>query len=180
LPVPVNKHKAAKRFELDIAEDLGARRVFLSGAGMEKADVRKKTRYRYLVSEGIAVPMPTLTFRVEAKTTKNEYFPFRTVDWLDLRRVADASAEMPVFAVRFLGQHGDIAIIRSGMAFELGFRVHDLNVVKLKKSTMLRPRDHVCVEIAIMRGSVLHETENLVTLPYVDFIEKVRKHADFE
>ena len=55
MPASLKPHVEAKRFEQDIARDSRARRVFCSGSGMEKADVRKKAKYAR--REGLTVKL---------------------------------------------------------------------------------------------------------------------------
>lgn len=116
----MKQHKIAKRFEVQIAEDLGGRRVFLSGAGDEKADVRVGRRFKK-TDDGI-VPTEGRTFRIEAKTTSRSHYSFKVVDWDDVARAANRAGEEPIFAVSFsAARNQDYVLIRSSFAAELGF-----------------------------------------------------------
>lgn len=92
-------HKDARRFENEIAADLGGRRIALSGAGFEKADVRVRGTYKMV--EGAVTASETLRFRVEAKTTSRSTYQFKAQDWLDLQKAAVSGGELPVFAICF-------------------------------------------------------------------------------
>lgn len=172
-----DKHREAKRFELDIAEDLGARRIFLSGAGMEKADVRKRVAYRS--EKGRPVRSDALAFRVEAKTTVRGHYTFRTIDWWDLRRVADPAGEVPVFAIRFIEQAWhDTVIIRLSQAQELGCARESDPVQQLNRSVVVYPGDRMVLQLPTKLGLTTARPDKLTIVPYSTFLEKVREHAD--
>ena len=167
------RQKEARRFEDDLARDLGATRVFLSGAGTEKADVRKRARYARRL--GTPMRLSTLTFRVEAKTTRRHYYAFRATDWWDLVRAADAAMEIPVFAVRFLGAltSTEVVLIRKGFANELGTGAVTAYPMRMDKSRQIRADDtHYRIGI-----DGTHEV--LFLMSYSTFLEKLYDHPDF-
>lgn len=169
MPTQLNKHREAKRFELDIADDLDARRVFLSGAGMEKADVRKRASYQYF--DGMVQLKLGLTFRVEAKTTQREYYEFRAVDWADLVRAADAAAEAPVFAVRFLRQRISIVLARVAFIKELKLVCCEPKLT-MAKSIRLRPGLFPTIEVP----RINRPSDHVAVGDYFTFIGAVQKY----
>lgn len=165
----------AKQFEREIAADLTGRRVFLSGAGFEKADVRKRSQF---VGRGTHVERsPTLAFRIEAKTTGNNRYNFHAQDWRDLIHVADAAGEMPILAVKFLGFEVAIALVRSGFALELGFVLPAMPAREMKRSLTLYPNRGLLEQIAIPRST--GKLDVTAVVPYPVLIESVKQHADF-
>jgi hypothetical protein len=172
-------HREAKRFENEIAHDLSGRRVFLSGAGMEKADVRRRSSY--LRHKGRVEQTDTFSFRVEAKTTRRATYTFTVRDWNDLVRVADPAGEIPIFCVKFVAPRGvpsALSIVRAPLAAELGL------IVAL--SEVARPR---VVRKTCALGSTAVHTKlllpdlgprgDLAIVRYHDLVEKLRNHAHF-
>lgn len=172
-------HREAKRFENEIAHDLSGRRVFLSGAGMEKADVRRRSSY--LRKKGRVEQSDTFSFRVEAKTTSRAAFNFMVRDWADLVRVADPAGEIPIFCIKFVAPRGipaALAIIRAPLALEL-----DL-IIAL--SEVVRPR--VVRKTCSLGATAVHNKlvlpdlaprGDLAVVRYHDLVEKLRGHANF-
>ncbi len=113
-------HTIARKFEDKIASDLGGRRIFLSGAGFDKGDIRVGRRYKG-TGDGFAHAAEDLTFRVEAKTTKHDHYTFRRQDWLDVMRAALPCGEHPVFAIGLREARFAFVVIASSLAGLIGF-----------------------------------------------------------
>jgi hypothetical protein len=182
VPAPLTRHREAKRFELELAKDLDARRVFLSGAGDEKADVRRKAGFTQ--RDGAVVRSTALTFRAEAKTTQYDSYAFKAVDWFDVARAADGAGEIPVFAIRFLKLNEGLAIARQSFMYELGIFAPEHSLTfPVEKSKRLRPvhRDS-CEALRVLRPKHpggASRPDVLVLTSYDNFIQRVRAHADF-
>jgi hypothetical protein len=171
-------HREAKRFETEIANDLSGRRVFLSGAGMEKADVRRHRGFRR--KRGAIEQTNTFAFRVEAKTTKAETFVFTTRDWADLVRVADAAGETPIFCVKFVRRFmpAALALLRESLVVELellpslsmAVPAHVLGKTRRLKPTSFHER--LRIEDLGARGA-------LAVVRYHDLVERIRGHENF-
>jgi Holliday junction resolvase len=189
MPTPLRKmHVVAREFESDLADALNGRRVFLSGAGIEKADVRK--RVGYTLEDGVAVRNNTIGYRVEAKTTRREYFTFKLVDWHDLTRAADMAGEVPIFGIRFLETnrlHHDVVVIRATLAKELQQHaeargVHMTTGMVGLKSTRIRPKDRYYLELEwpseeqFRRGLAHHV--RLAVLPWEEFLEGMKANGN--
>lgn len=117
-------HEKARAFEHRLAEDLDATRIQLSGAGHEKADVRRGARYK--VCAGELCLEDGVRLRIEAKTTGAPNYTFRVQDWADLVKSADSKGENPVFAICFLPaaattyrQSMQLVLVRAAFAAEL-------------------------------------------------------------
>ncbi len=134
--------RSSDDFERELAEHLDGRRIFLSGAGLEKADVRAKQKY--VMQDGVPMPVPSLTFRAEAKTTERSSYTFNRTDWVTLARTADSAGENPVFAIRFLRERRDIVIVRQSLMGSLALEVlrkipgYDEHFTVVKKSRIVR------------------------------------------
>jgi len=76
------RQRRAAREERKIASDIGGRRVFMSGAGPDKGDVKSDL------------------LRIEAKTTANSSFTFNSADWSDIVHSSDNSGKTPVFVIK--------------------------------------------------------------------------------
>jgi hypothetical protein len=114
-------HRDARSFEDRIAADLGGRRVPMSGAGHEKADIRSQQAVRLV--QGVPELQDGLQYRVEAKTTGAANYTFKLQDWIDLTRSADRAGEQPIFAISFVRSrtlHQDFVIIRRSFAELIG------------------------------------------------------------
>lgn len=173
----MERHRASRKFEADIARDLNGKRIFLSGAGFEKADVRVGSVYS--LQDGAPSFGDALTFRVEAKTTNRDCYSFRTTDWQDLIRVADKSRENPVFAIRFLRTGYALAITRTAFAQEIGSLIEEPES-KINRSITLH--DGVCYRLSVPReriGQPPRKPDLLTALPYKTFIQGVQGHALF-
>lgn len=171
MPNPVKRRqRAAKRFEQALAEDVGGRRVFLSGAGMDKADVRRTatfTRQGDKIVRTAALPL-----RLEAKTTSAPFYSFTLTGWTALVRTAQAAGEHPVFAIRFLPKQGEVAIIKTSLMLMLGIpEPYDATARELKRSMRLRPGESGLLNIR--RGN---SREYLCLLPYDTFLEKLHEY----
>jgi hypothetical protein len=113
-------HDIAKALERRLAADLNGGRIFCSGAGLVKADVQVRTRYK-LTETGV-LPVDEPAFRIEAKTTGLARYTFRAQDWHDVQRSALASAEEPLFVVEFCGRaavHSTHVFLRAAYWAEL-------------------------------------------------------------
>lgn len=171
MPLPVNMAAQAKRLERDVARDLQARRVFLSGAGAEKADIRKAPRFA--AGERSA----QLTFRVEAKATASPTYQFTVRDWADLVRVADPAGEIPLFVIRFFREFGQqqSVLLRDGFAEELGLPVSPKNFEQIDKTH--RVAADQSEYFGFMNG---RRAERLVLSRYDSFLAALRSHEQFE
>jgi len=169
----LDMHREARRFEDALAEDLVARRIFLSGAGHEKADVRR--RRGYTVRDGCPVPLERLALRIEAKTTSRLVYTMRTVDWSDLVRAADQAGEHPVFAVRFLRWTGnvDTVLVRRGLAEQLELAITDTAPVRINRSTTLTYDRYPRLLIPHHSTGVPRPPDEVVSVPYPKFLEGV-------
>lgn len=169
--------REAKRFEQDLARDLGARRVFASGAGFEKADVRRRATFT-LRDDG---PTRTsqLSFRVEAKTTRLDVFTFRAADWCDLVRVADAAGEIPLFAIRYLRLGVALVVTREAFLHELGFDSWGMLRERMNKSRRLAYNEEIRLDVPVKRGRTVIG-DSLCSLNYAAFREKLYAHPDYE
>lgn len=172
---------ASKRFEQDIAKDLGGRRVFASGAGFEKGDVRVKRAYKKVGSD--IVPSDALTFRIEAKTTGRSTYTFKVQDWIDIRRSSSSAGENPLFAIRFLSR-ADFVIIHSNLAVSLGLRRSEkewsLLPQAVSKSWSIR-----CEDILNQRQRTVIECDSgisrkrdvLILFPFTVFLSALETYA---
>lgn len=173
----VTPYREAQRFEREIAEELGGRRIFLSGAGFEKNDVRKHTSY-HRDENGVAIRGDALTFRVEAKTTTRGRYALRAFDWYALAREADAAGEMPLFAIRFLPHVGEVVLARQSFAHELGCLPSNDFILPARSSITIRPQNHVIIRLIRPRHlDRPHPPEVLVIGPYGPFMEALKAHA---
>lgn len=100
--------KASVLAEQQVAERLGGRRTFNSGAGDEKADGRVVPKYA--VSDGVVREL-TQGFRIENKYTESRAIRLHVRQWVDLRRAALTAGETPVFHVRIYGGYQELAVI---------------------------------------------------------------------
>lgn len=76
------RKKIATREERRVAADVGGKRVFMSGAGPDKGDVKSDL------------------LRIEVKTTASESFAFNSHDWSDIVHSADNTGKTPVFVIK--------------------------------------------------------------------------------
>lgn len=173
----MKQRSAAKRFESDIAQDLGARRIFLSGAGIEKADVRKRAQY-VRSEDGAAARLNALSFRVEAKTTEALNYTMTTVDWYTLVRAAEGCGEIPLFAIRFTKFSGELLLMRRAFAYELGLHPPDDFIRTVEKSYKLGPMAWCHLRMIRPRHPGPPRLPDVLTVaPYGRSIEAVRNHA---
>lgn len=172
----MKKHDIARRFEHQLAEELGGRRLFASGAGFEKADIRVRQGYKS-TEAGIA-PVDALALRVEAKTTSLGSYTFRVQDWADVARSARQHGEAPVFAVHFVGPKYSCVLINAAFAIQLGLRKTEECAKPIKKSwaisylELMHRRQRTFVSC-----TVNNKEELLVLVPYTDFLTAVRLYA---
>lgn len=171
----LDMHKEARRFEDALAADLGARRIFLSGAGAEKADVRR--RQGFTSRGGFPVPLERLAFRVEAKATSRLTYTMRATDWADLIRVADPAGEHPVFAVRFLRWNADRVLVRRALAESLYLAVSAEDPTPLNRSTTLTYDRFPRLLIPHRYPGIQRPPDEVVAVPYLEFLEGVT-HAE--
>ncbi len=166
MSVSLKALRDARRLEEDIAADLQARRIFLSGAGMEKADVRRRASY---TSSGRA---EGLAFRAEAKSTSRPDYPFRVVDWHDLTRVADADGEIPLFVVRFISKVATMTSVVLREAFAEALELPTTGpIVPVTKTRALRPGER-----CVLTFAGLHRDERLLVTSYSPFLSALRRH----
>jgi hypothetical protein len=119
------KRKAtATKAEQRVADDLGGKRTFLSGAGDDKGDVKTSRRTK-TKSSGEVVELPN--FRVEVKTTANGFFTFTHGDWSDIVRSAQRSGHIPLFVIQ-LASGSRIAAI----PFWLFKQMHNQHEIPIK------------------------------------------------
>jgi hypothetical protein len=170
------KHTIARRFEHQLAEDLGGRRLFASGAGFEKADVRRRQGYKQS-TEGI-VPTDEVPLRIEAKTTSKGAYTFRVQDWVDVSNAAMYHGEEPVFAIYFVGARYACILITYDFAVRLGMKKADdtplpqrvekswsityLNIVNQKQRT-------------VISCTIRNKEECLVLVPYTNFLKAINE-----
>jgi hypothetical protein len=83
--------------EQKIANDLGGRKTFLSGAGDEKADVVVPSRVQ--ISNGVLHDSSLFSFRIEVKTTHNSKYTLSSSDWEKLLVAAEKAGQAPVFVM---------------------------------------------------------------------------------
>lgn len=169
----MKSHKIARKFEDRIACDIGGRRIFLSGAGSEKADVRLRKRYQ--ITEDGVLPLEETALRVEAKTTSRDIYSFRTIDWLDLDRAARSAGEEPIFAISFVAYHQDYVLLRASFAELLGFPVGLPLEIKLSW-TLNAPKLLLGQHRRHIRLSTLPGRTCLVVADYSAFLVALRKH----
>ena len=170
MPNALSRRKVATAFERELAKDLDARRVFLSGAGLEKADVRK--RAGFTLQDGVPRRTDDLTYRVEAKTTTKPYYTFTQLSWSDLAKAADGAGEHPIFAIRFQRPRSTRVIVRHGLARELGILIPS-EVRSMSRSCRLLPTTRTTLDFAT--GT---RYERLWVLDYPSFLERLRAHGE--
>ncbi len=91
--------RAVKAEEEKLAQDLGGRRTFMSGAGDEKGDAR--AAHTYQVENGVVWEQERWAFAVESKTTSSRNgYRLNVRDWETQESVALGRGEEPVFAIR--------------------------------------------------------------------------------
>lgn len=83
-------HRRSKKQERELAARGGGRLVNRSGAGPEKADVKKYNQ----------------VFRIEAKTTSRKSFSVTRAMVDQLETVALAHGELPAFVIEFVDEQG--------------------------------------------------------------------------
>ncbi|OHD24327.1 MAG: hypothetical protein A2Y38_09160 [Spirochaetes bacterium GWB1_59_5] len=105
------RKRRASRVEAEIAEGLGGRRTFNSGAGDEKADGRVMARYA--MGAGGKPEKTSTGIRIENKTTEKPYYVMRAVDWADVWRTAVSYGEIPLFHIQLCTGSNpvDIAVV---------------------------------------------------------------------
>lgn len=162
-----------------IARDLNGSRLFASGAGFEKGDVRVKRAYKKVGRD--IVPSDALTFRIEAKTTQRSAYSFKVQDWIDIRRSAARDGEHPLFALQFLATSMSYVLILSSLAIELRLRNPSfLGIPKLVERSWSIDYDHLTKshQRTIISCTGLGARQDvLVLLPYDDFLEAVKAYA---
>lgn len=179
MPTPLSRKKRATQFENELADDLGARRTFLSGAGAVKSDVRRDARFTMV--DGKPVRESTLTFRAEAKTTDKTRFAFTAKDWFDLTRAADAAGELPVFAIRYLPTHDTHVVVRWGLAEELGIEPRNDLAPSISKSiTLLANLQDGCARVFPSKTSKDQRSDLVVIQQYHRFLGALYGHRDFK
>lgn len=179
MPASVKRIRDAKLFEQQLAEDLGGRRIFLSGAGTEKADVRRAKSF-HINEAGRVERTELLAFRGEAKTTRYDSYAFKTTDWFDLHRAASAAGEIPVFAIWFLRCDEGLAIAPRVFVQELELGPSDDTVLPVQRSLVLRPAAHNELRMAPpQRPGASVRPALLTVVPYTTFIEAVHAHAHY-
>lgn len=112
------RKRRSRRVEKTIAQDLGGRLTFNSGAGDEKADCRVPHRYKGS-AQGV-VEATAIAIRVESKTTEKSKYTMMARDWADLWRSASLQGEIPVFHIQ-LDTHRDpldLAFVTSALMAE--------------------------------------------------------------
>lgn len=172
----MRKHDLARKFERQLAEDLGGRRIFASGAGFEKADVRVRQTYKTLET-GIA-PTGELALRIEAKTTSRGVYAFKVQDWADIASSAMQHGENPVFAIHFVGARYSCVLITSGFALQLGLKQTEELPKDINRSWTISYTDLLHKrQRTFVRCQLKHRAELLVLLPYDDFLPAVKNYA---
>ena len=83
---PKQRRKLAAKAESRVAKDLGGKKVFNSGAGFEKSDVRVPGK-----------------LRSEVKHTSKNSYTFKIQDWIDLLLAALSYGEYPIFVIDIQG-----------------------------------------------------------------------------
>lgn len=83
MSTPKSRKRASTKSERKVAADLGGRRVFASGSGLDKADGRVPGKYR-----------------IENKYTESEKYALSVKDWMILWRTAIESNEEPIFHIK--------------------------------------------------------------------------------
>lgn len=114
------RKRIASRAEARVAEDLGGRKVFNSGAGSEKSDAQVPHRTR--IVDGAPVETTLLALRIEVKTTSLAGFTLKSQDWADVVGAADKAGQLPVFVVKMRTLGGlpvDLVVIRTAFFTEL-------------------------------------------------------------
>lgn len=174
MPNALKQRRVATAFEREIAEDLGGRRIFLSGAGFDKADVRKGAEYTRDAT-GRPTRTDALAFRVEAKTTSQRYFNFTQQDWKDLVKAAVRSGEHPLFVIRFLEHQLTLAIVRRSLAQDLALPAPE-HVSSMIKCYRLEPYWPVTLQLRLFNGHGKFRNEEVCVVHYRDFLEGLRAY----
>ena len=89
--------RLASAAERDFAAEIGGRRTFNSGAGLEKGDARVSKAYKNV---GGMIVETKPGFRIENKTTISNAYRLSATDWATLRGNAMRAGEEPVFHIR--------------------------------------------------------------------------------
>jgi hypothetical protein len=108
------RKKVAKE-ETTVAQALGGRRTFNSGAGSEKGDGRVTPTYQTV--DGLPQEVGP-SFRIENKITSKPYYVLTAADWEKLVKAAAPLGETPLFTMRLTGTLG---IPLRLVALELGY-----------------------------------------------------------
>lgn len=167
--------KEGRRWEDALAADLGGRRIFLSGAGFTKADVRRGALFA--VVDGAVTQRAQLALRIEAKATQYESYTLRCIDWYDLIRAAERAGEHPVFAIRFYRSGEALAVCRRGLAQELQALPKDDTAVPVHKSKKVRPSEHSVLRLVYPAHVITPRRPDVVcVVPYPLFLERLLEH----
>jgi hypothetical protein len=109
--------KKATAAEQKIATDLGGKRIFNSGAGMEKGDAR--VPHRYLSGERSTL----YAYRIESKYTETWRYTLNAQDWANIANAAATAGEFPVFHIQinsdYLPEKAELVIIPTHLFEEL-------------------------------------------------------------
>ncbi len=168
-------HKMARKLENDVAADLGGRRIFLSGAGSEKADIRVKKQYTV-----DRLPTDALAFRIEAKSTSNAKYTLKAQDWRDVAKSADAVGEEPLIVFGFESRACMFlrwVVLRAKLADELQIKRPE-GAYTLMSSLSMRVAELATNMAVTCYLRPLGAVEEILCItPYPMFLEALEKHA---
>jgi len=174
MKTPKQRKHSATKAEIEVAKDLGGRKTFLSGAGMDKADVVVGSKFATI--DGRLQELPGLTFRIEVKTTAADSFTFKIQDWIDVVASADKAGQIPVFVIKTSID----ALARSYAVVPYALISEKLGAIpissgdELKKSTKIGPTslsEYWCLNQ--LRRVTLSERKkhDVVIMEYARFVE---------
>lgn len=169
MPSAKQLKRRSTRSEKAVAERLGGRRTFNSGAGLDKADGRVMGKYR-----------------IENKITTRSSYTLTHTDWMMLQTAAWESCEMPIFHIQMksaLIGTTEVVVLRAGDYEEL-FQMQGAlsDAPEDRKSWTIRACDvedgsHPSVRLTgsmslrMPKGSGVH----VVAVLYTDFLQRIEK-----
>ena len=173
----MKKHRIARRFEDQIAEDLQGRRTFASGSGFDKGDVRISQTYKK--TEHGVVPTVQVPLRIEAKTTTRVAYTFKVQDWIDVVKSAQQAGENPLFAIEFSTMRLAYVLLKMDLAVELGLKTSDDWVAKtIKKSWTNYPNELLKLrQRTLVKFSMASREETLALVAYPHVLDAMERYV---